>query len=136
MKKTFTLFFSILLIFIGINSSALPSSEQKLDKFKKQDMIEKIANIILEKYIFPETAQKITRHLRERYKAGDYEKIPNLQEFLRKLTQDVQEISKDRHFGLIPGKRSFSGDSMDERWKKSYLERMQFNNFGFKNVDK
>jgi hypothetical protein len=48
-------------------------------------------------YIFPETAKKMEKGLRQNEKKGRYEAITSAQAFAETLTVDIQSISKDLH---------------------------------------
>ena len=48
-------------------------------------------------YVFPEVAVKMSAAVRSREAAGEYEPITGAKAFARKLTDDLQAVSRDKH---------------------------------------
>ncbi len=136
MKKIYFVLIFYLFIFVGNGFPNMEQQSKKLDDAIKKEMIDKITEIVLEKYVFPDSAKKIAEYLRERFEAKAYEGSRTINEFAQNLTRDMRKITNDRHVGIMPGRRSSSGDSQDDRWKKSYIKRMSYQNFGLKKIER
>ena len=50
-----------------------------------------------ESYVFPEVADKMVHLINANMKAGNYGAVDRPEEFAKRLTQDLQAVSKDRH---------------------------------------
>ena len=48
-------------------------------------------------YVFPEVAKKMEADIRTRLKNKEYDSITSAQEFAKKLTEDLQSVSRDKH---------------------------------------
>jgi hypothetical protein len=78
------------------------------------------------------------KHLRKQYKDKKYKEITSLTEFARKLTEDLQEISKDRHlwvrFASDELLARFESDTLTDEEKKRELAEKRRDNFCFKEI--
>jgi hypothetical protein len=67
------------------------------DAKARAELIGRVAGLIDEFYVFPEVAKKMTAALRKHGRRGDYDSIRYGQDLARKLTEDLREISRDKH---------------------------------------
>ena len=51
-------------------------------------------------YVFEDVARDMEKLLRRKLKRGEYDEFETIQEFARQLTEDMQEVSNDRHLGV------------------------------------
>ena len=51
-------------------------------------------------YVFEDVAKEMEKHIRRKLKKGEYDDLETVQEFARQLTEDMREISSDRHLGV------------------------------------
>lgn len=68
-----------------------------LDAAARQRVIDSIAALLKEYYIYPEGAQKMTDAVQAHLKAGDYNKIVDGDALASQLTTDLQAVSHDKH---------------------------------------
>jgi retinol-binding protein 3 len=68
-----------------------------LDTAARQRVIDSIAALLKEYYIYSEGAQKMTDAVQAHLKAGDYGKIVDGDAFATQLTTDLQAVSHDKH---------------------------------------
>jgi hypothetical protein len=68
-----------------------------LDSSKRARLIDEAARILDEFYVFPDTAKKAATALRARERQGKYKDIVDGDDFATRLTDDLQEVSHDKH---------------------------------------
>ncbi len=83
-----------------------------------------------EEYIFSSKAEEMDRHIRGKLKAGEYEGLQTLDEFLQALRSDLTAISNDRHIALwVMRPEEREKQEQDER------EEMRSTNHGFRKME-
>src|ERR1051326_949183 len=102
MNKAFVFVASMLASLIAntIGCAAQGPPEQpdmKIDSATRNTVIESTLKRLNDLYVFPETAKKMEEAIRNRQKAGEYEKLDSAKEFARSLTAHLQEVSHDKH---------------------------------------
>lgn len=68
-----------------------------LDAAARGRLVERVAEVFDGFYVYPEIGQKMSAAFREREKRGEYRSIRYGIDLARKLTDDLQEISHDKH---------------------------------------
>lgn len=91
-------------------------------------------------YVFEDVAKEMEKHIRRKLKKGDYDDLETVQEFARQLTEDMREISSDRHLGV-----QFMSDELLEEYQQGdedpdvahqlAFERGRKRNFEFKKLE-
>jgi hypothetical protein len=110
---------------------------QELDAATKGKIIEEMAQLIEEKYVFPDVARKMAEGIRNRYENKEYDPITMLPEFLRQLTKDLRSINNDAHLGVLPRRGPImEGVSQEEMYKAIFIKRGPFQNYGFKKAER
>lgn len=113
------------------------ASPQKLDPETKGAIIEEVARLIEEKYVFPGIALKIAENIRGKHANKAYGPIEKLSDFLQQVTHDLRAVNDDAHLGVIPRKGPvMDGVSPEEMYKSIFLKRAPFQNFGFKTIQR
>ncbi len=139
------LFLTTLLTVAGLFSnqaqaqtSGPDSKDRKIDARMQLEVIDSVTQALNQIYVFPDVAKKMEKHLRNQYKDKKYKEITSLKEFARKLTEDLQEISKDRHlwvrFASDEMIAHFESDTMTDESKKKELQEKRRDNFCFKEI--
>ena len=102
----------------------------------KADIVEQIADLLTEKYIFPEMGQQIASQLRRAIEeCAPFLTLPPV-EFAHVLTQDYLSIVKDTHLQLdYAPDRAVGGDNTEELMKR-HSERMRRYNFEFSKIER
>jgi len=102
------------------------------------EIIDSVTRALNEIYVFPDVAKNMEKHLRKQYKNNEYKDITSLNEFAQKLTEDLREISQDRHLWVrfAPDEllAQFQGDTLTDEAKKQELEEKRADNFCFKEL--
>ena len=112
--------------------------KQTIDQAEKEVVIDSIAKLMFEKYVFPEVGKKMGDIIESNIKKGEYKDIIDPIEFADRLTKDLQSVSKDKHVGLrfMPEKIAMIKKAdMDENSKElEDYEKVisEKNNFAFK----
>jgi len=146
MKKFVSLFASIavtiIIIVIG-NTVIIAQQEQPdmtIDAKVRTEVIDNILKNLNESYVFPDVAKQMETDVRNRLKNSEYESITSAKAFAKKLTDDLQSVSKDKHlrvrysYRAIPV-REKKGEPTAEEVKEfeNYLKRI---NYGFEKVER
>jgi hypothetical protein len=91
-----------------------------------------------ESYVFPETAKKMEEAVRAHQKRGDYDAITDGDDFAKRLTNDFQSVSHDKHLHVMfspasmPDMEAQPSDPKREAEERKEMERM---NCGFNNAE-
>ena len=112
-----------------------------VDAAARKEVIESLLKRLNDAYVFPETAAKIERSVRERLGRGEYDKLTSAKQFAEKLTADVQEVSRDKHLRVHYSHRPIPERAAGQR-EPSPEERAEFRremtriNYGFQKVER
>ena len=66
-----------------------PAAPPRLTEAARAAVVAKLADILTEKYVFPDTGKKMADLLRGNLQAGAYAPLAEPQEFARRLTDDM-----------------------------------------------
>ena len=69
----------------------------KIDGAERTRVIDGAIAKLTESYVFPETAKKMGDSVRARLKRGEYDAVTNGPTFAGMLTEDFQDVSRDKH---------------------------------------
>ncbi|HEX8290461.1 MAG TPA: S41 family peptidase [Pyrinomonadaceae bacterium] len=115
--------------------------DMAVDAAARREVIESLLKRLGDAYVFPDTAAKIERSVRERLDRGEYEKLTSARQFAEKLTADVQEVSRDKHLRVHYSHRPIPERAGGQR-EPSAEERAEFRremsriNYGFQKVER
>ena len=119
-------------------SSAPNSQDKTIDTRMQLEIIDSVSQSLKEIYVFPEVAGKMEQFLKEQYKNKKYKDITSLDRFTKKLTEDLQAISHDKHlwvrFASDEILARYQSDTLTDEAKKRELEERRRDNFCFKEV--
>src|SRR5689334_8172935 len=68
-----------------------------IDAATRTQVIDGILKRLNDSYVFPETAKKMEQAIRDRVSKKEYDQITSSKEFATKLTNDLQDVSHDKH---------------------------------------
>jgi hypothetical protein len=92
-----------------------------------------------ESYVFPETAKKMEEAVRARQKRSEYDKITDGDTFATKLTENLQEVSHDKHlhvnYSPVKMPERPEGGSPSPEEVAQYRKQMERMNCGFEKVE-
>jgi len=145
MRKTIQFFISSSVLLYVFSLTSLGGQQQKgtenktieLDAATKAKIIDKVAETVSEKYVFPDIGKKVADYIRKRLKEKAYGSITSLDALSKELTKDIQAISHDLHMGVTArGKGPMRKAPPEVQWSERYLKWQRFQNYGFKKVDR
>lgn len=141
----------LLLLFLFLVLFHFPafSQEQKtteqviLNAEIKASIVEKVGQLLVDNYIFPETAERMQKALNLKLGGGEYNDINDVHDFAQALTKDLRSVSNDRHIRVrfdpdaVKRIRASNSRSEEEREKerKERIEREMQRNFGFQKLE-
>lgn len=73
----------------------------KVDAATRAKVIDGAISNLNESYVFPETAKKMEETLHTNQKKGDYDSITDGDDFAKRLTDDLQAVSHDKHLRVM-----------------------------------
>ncbi|MDH5604507.1 MAG: S41 family peptidase, partial [Cyclobacteriaceae bacterium] len=144
-RKTIQFFISSSVLLYVFSLASLGGQQQtgtedktnELDAATKAKIIEKVAETVSEKYVFPDIGKKVADYIRKRLKEKAYGSITSLDVLSKELTKDIQVISHDLHMGVTArGKGPMTKAPPEVQWSERYLKWQRFQNWGFKKVDR
>lgn len=133
-----------ILIFFFLNgqyfNAFAQEKELQISKEEKEQVIIKMSEILNNLYVYPEKAKKMSSHITEKLKGGNYDSITSHQEFGSRVANDLREVSKDLHIRVVFGPefverlRREKENQNDPELIKLRLKELRKTNFGFKEV--
>src|SRR5215207_10553142 len=115
--------------------------DMTVDAAARKEVVENLLKRLGDAYVFPDTAAKIERAVRERFDKGEYDQLTSAKQLAEKLTADAQEVSRDKHLRV-----RYSAQPTPERAggrrEPPAEEREQFRydmsriNYGFQKVER
>jgi hypothetical protein len=139
--KAVFLVFAILLI--RQEQLTAQSDVSKLSKKEITVTIDSINRKLKGNYVFPEVAIRMTEILNANVKNGKYSSLANPSELARQLTNDLQEISKDKHLMVVYNPVVIARENTltdqdrankEAEWNKELVTNLKRDNYGFREV--
>jgi retinol-binding protein 3 len=148
MKKQFiklTLFALLAVSFVLMPEGARAQQGYKqpdmtIDASVRTQVIDGILKELNDRYVFPEVAKQMETDIRRRISNKEYDAITSAEEFAKKLTADLQSVSKDKHLRVgyfaqaIPVRKQSSEPTAEER--AQFENEMKRINFAFERVER
>ena len=110
----------------------------KIDAATRAKVIDGAVAALNDTYVFPETAKKMAEAVRAHQQKRDYDAISDGDDFAKRLTDDLQAISHDKHLHVmfspaaLPDFDNQKPDPKREAEERKEMERM---NCGFKKAE-
>src|ERR1700755_1223625 len=85
---------------LGQQQAAAPANQPPdltIDAAARAEVLDGVIKELNDGYVFPDVAKKIEGDLRARQKNKEYDAITSARDFAKKLTDDVQSVSHDKH---------------------------------------
>ncbi len=115
-------------------------ADMVIDSATKTQVIDAVLKELNERYVFAETAKQMETNLRQRITNKEYEAITSAEAFAKKLTEDLQSVSKDKHLRVRYSAQPFPVRKRDrepsEAEKAEYESYMKRINFAFEKVER
>jgi hypothetical protein len=143
-KAAFAFLLTLPVLFIGNPVPATcqaPGQDETINARAQAEIIDSITATINRIYVYPEMAEKMEKHVRDKYKNGDYKEITSALQFGDKLTEDLLEICHDRHLGVRymvldeETQRMLTDTIFTPEQRQREFEELARNNFAFKKLE-
>jgi chorismate mutase len=113
---------------------------EPVDAAMRAKIVDRVSAALNEHYVFPDVAKKMEASIRQKLKAGSYDKIANSAELADVLTTDLREVSKDKHLGIrfapTPPPRPDSNGPEAPAAREQMRRELAAINFGFAKVER
>ncbi|CAG7647204.1 hypothetical protein PAESOLCIP111_05337 [Paenibacillus solanacearum] len=110
-----------------------------MDYILKADTIQALSNLLLEHYVFPETAEKMSEEIIRRMNDCEYEGVEDLSSFAKLVTSQLQAISQDRHLQIRHQEQERQAETTEKEQKVQqdcYLAMLKADNYGFAKIER
>jgi hypothetical protein len=110
----------------------------KIDAATRGKVIDGAVAALNDTYVFPETAKKIEEAVRAHQQKGDYDAISDGDAFAKRLTEDFQAISHDKHMRVMFSPAAlpdFDNQKPDPKRQAEERKQMEHLNCGFKKAE-
>ncbi len=146
MKKFVSLFASIAIAIILISNivivaqNGVEQPDMTIDAKIRAEVIENVLKNLNDSYVFPDVAKRMEADVRNRLKNKEYDKIRSAKVFAKKLTSDLQSVSRDKHLEIyysaqpIPVRKEIRQPTAEEI--KEEQDFMKLINWGFEKVER
>jgi retinol-binding protein 3 len=146
--NTILLIARVILIFIFalfvlrfVASAQQPApADLALDAAARSNVIDRLIKELNDGYIFPDVAKHIETDLRTRQKNNEYDAVTSSVAFAKKLTEDVQAVSHDKHmrvrFSFAPLPVRQDRGEPTEAEKAEFERTMKRTNYGFIKIER
>jgi hypothetical protein len=113
-----------------------PPADRTIDAGVRGRVIDSLLKNLNEAYVFPETAAKMDAAIRERQKKGEYDSITSARDFARKLTDDLQAVSHDKHLRVNPNAPPRREGPPSAQEQDQFRRQMARMNYGFEKIER
>ncbi len=143
-KVSCALLLTLVVLFSAIPTPATcqaPDQDETIDAKAQAEIIDSVTATINRIYVYPDMAEKMEKHVRDKYKHGDYKELTSAAQFGDKLTEDLLEICHDRHLGVRymvldeETQHMLTDTIFTPEQKQRQFEELARNNFGFKKLE-
>lgn len=114
--------------------------DMTIDSATKTQVIDAVLKELNDRYVFPEVAKQMETNVRQRIGSKEYDSITSAEAFAKKLTEDLQSVSRDKHLRVrysaqaIPVRKRSNEPNAEERAEfENYMKRI---NFAFEKVER
>jgi hypothetical protein len=103
-------------------------------------LIDSVTATLNNDYVFEDVAKDMEKHLRSKLRKGEYDALTTIPDFARQLTEDLREVSGDRHLGVQYAsdeliQEVLARDEDSDLDRQMALEEQRRNNFEFKKLE-
>jgi hypothetical protein len=123
---------------MSIDKTTMPNT---LTPGLRRAVVQDIIRLSKEKYVYPDVGRQIADHIQSKLEQDGYASITDANELAVTLTEDLREVSKDRHWAVMysPTQQTAYIDpetEEDETQLARWLEQARRTNFGFEKVER
>lgn len=140
MKIKLISFVILLFVLVVVNGVKAQPPDRTIDSATRKQVIEQLLKDLNKSYVFLETAKAMEKDIRQRQQNKEYDEMTSARSFAKKLTEDLQKISKDKHLRVLyshqalPVRKDNAEPTAGEIAEENlYYRRV---NFGFEKVER
>ncbi|WP_312474465.1 S41 family peptidase [Neobacillus sp.] len=110
----------------------------KMSGWVHDEIIHSLVKALNEHYVFPDIAKEMGKYLELKLTRKDYESIKSPETFCEQITNDLREISKDKHLRLryTEQEKSIDRKIREKEQREDYLLQAKIDNYGFHKVER
>lgn len=129
-----------ILRFVASAQQPMEQPDREITSETRTVVIDNLLKELSDTYVFADTAKKMEVDIRGRLAAKEYDSINSAAAFAKRLTDDLQAVSKDKHlrvrysYQVIPVRQDARTPSADEIERERWFSRRV--NFGFERVER
>jgi retinol-binding protein 3 len=138
-------FFSVFFFILSFHTQEIYAQDvvSELNREEISITIDSINNKLQKNYVFPDVAQKMAQSLKKNLKEGKYHSLVNPADLARKLTNDLQSVSKDKHLMIVYDPAVINRElalteedraNEEADWVKELVKHLKRDNYGFREV--
>ncbi|MHC4946818.1 MAG: S41 family peptidase [Planctomycetota bacterium] len=122
----------------GPAALAQDPAETPLDAGDRAFIVERLGELLVERYVFPDVAERCQADLRAQLAAGAFDEASTRALFARRLTDALQATSHDRHMRVraVPPPEAGLRRENPARARARQVDRMRRQNYGFERVER
>jgi len=121
MKQNLSCLTLLCLLFLSTVPHAV-SQESALTPEFRQTTVEQLDALLQQHYVSPEVAKATGEHLKNRLKAGDFDKHQDVKSFADALTREAQVIANDKHLRVRPAPPQMEQTATPEQMAEGRLQ--------------
>lgn len=112
--------------------------DNKSSSWNHEEVIRSLAKALNHYYVFPDIAKELGIHLEQKLMRKDYEEIGTPEDLCEQITNELWEISKDKHLKLRYNEQEKSIDQKisEEEQKAEDLLHAKIDNYGFHRIER
>lgn len=132
--------FVLALFILRFVATAQQPPDMSIDAATRTAVIDNLIKELNAGYVFPEIAKELEADLRKRQAAKEFDSITSAQAFIKKLTEDLQAISKDKHLRVQFSAKPIPVQAQPNQPTDAQLEQNRMSmrrvNYGFERVER
>ena len=117
-----------------------PGLDITIDAAMRAEVINGALKALDENYVYPDVAKKMSDSIRDRQHRNDYDSFSSAQKFAEKLTNDLRDVSHDKHLRVMYSSNPIPPDRPNRELTKDEFEQQKSfaarTNFGFEKVER
>ncbi len=129
----------ILCIGLVVGSSIIMNAQETISADFKKSTIERLSQLMDERYVFPDVAKTTSAHIKKQLKSGHFNQFKTVESFAEALTKEVQSINKDKHMRIWPQRPTEAKENSMEAMMERQLHQLAYirnNSAGFHEAKK
>ncbi len=119
--------------------AAQASSPVSITRAERAEVVEAIAQVFAETYVFEDRAQKVAAHLRQRLANGAFDSATDREALADLLTAEIQKVEADKHIEVISDADADADANADDGRPRSerygWIDRLRRRNYDFARVE-